>query len=1067
MAHEPAKLGSELFIVDNSDQDWKVLQYVRDWCGLSQSIDIATGFFEIGALLGLNDEWQKVDHIRILMGDEVSQRTKRAFTASLAQVTARLDGSLEAEKEKNDFLAGVPAIVEAIRSDKIECRVYRKAKFHAKAYITHARAAVIGAFSLVGSSNFTLPGLTENVELNVQISGLNVAALQEWYERHWNEAEDVTAEILRTIERHVREYTPFDVYAKALQEFFRGHEMTADEWELAGPDRGGSRMYRVLDKYQQDGYHSLMKIGRQYGGAFLCDGVGLGKTFVGLMVIERLIHERKRVVLLVPKGGRADVWEPALRQYLPHLNRSDFSNLAIYSHTDLGRGGDYPRRFQDITEMADVILIDEAHHFRNPGILGKAEERKPGMFVGAERRPSRYRQLFDLIEGPDGKIKQLFMLTATPINNSLHDFRHMAELFSRRKQDYFKERGLGINSLRGHFVGMERALREATGAAHEEALAETNIVEAAKVLSGDPLFQAVVVQRSRAYVKESQIKQNGNAACFPVREPPRLADYSVKKTYGQLLAMVEKAFEKKPLFVLGIYYPLAYYKGPNTDIDPAQKNRQIQVVTLIRTQFLKRFESSPLAFERSCERLLLRLLTWATKHSDTDAEKRQLDLWMRQHREVIDGVHQHEHEWAQEDDADEDIITDEMLEDVKHLPRDEYKLNEIIMDTFLDLDQVAEFLKELRKFEPKHDDKLKALVKLLKTDPVLKKHKVLIFSEYAETARYLKKQLILAGIQGVEEIDSGRKIDRSSVLRRFAPYYNGSSSRELAAKGTEEIRVLISTDILSEGLNLQDATRMINFDLHWNPVRLMQRIGRVDRRMNPEVEERLVADHPDQQELRGKIVYWNFLPPEEIEGLLRLYTRVSNKTLRISKTFGIEGRKLLRPEDDFDALRNFNEEYEGTKTPIEEMHLEYQQLLKDHPNLVAKLDALPGRVFSGRDAPAGRLSPGTQAVFFCYRLPKPDHSLPATEGNLEWTEAAGETRWLLYDLSADAVIDDPPQIIEFIRSAPDTPRHCVMEHKTLAEVRGKIEKHIKNTYLKMQQAPVGVKPTLKCWMEVS
>jgi len=118
--------------------------------------------------------------------------------------------------------------------------------------------------------------------------------------------------------------------------------------------------------------------------------------------------------------------------------------------------------------------------------------------------------------------------------------------------------------------------------------------------------------------------------------------------------------------------------------------------------------------------------------------------------------------------------------------------------------------------------------------------------------------------------------------------------------------VLISTDVLSEGLNLQDATRVINYDLHWNPVRLMQRVGRVDRRMNPEVEARLLADHPDQAPLRGRVAYWNFLPLDELDELLRLYGKVSHKTLRISKTFGIEGQKLLRPEDDFEALRNFN-----------------------------------------------------------------------------------------------------------------------------------------------------------------
>jgi phosphatidylserine/phosphatidylglycerophosphate/cardiolipin synthase-like enzyme len=192
MPNRRSMTGSELFIVDNSDEDWKVLRYLHEWCQYSRALDVATGYFEIGSLLGLKDEWQKIDCIRISMGDEVSRRTKAAFAEGLAKVRDRLDASLEAEKIKNDFLAGVPAIVEAIRSGKIVCRVYRKAKFHAKAHIPHHRSEVIGSFALVGSSNFTFPGLKENIELNVQITGRPVGVLQEWYEEHWNDAEDVT-----------------------------------------------------------------------------------------------------------------------------------------------------------------------------------------------------------------------------------------------------------------------------------------------------------------------------------------------------------------------------------------------------------------------------------------------------------------------------------------------------------------------------------------------------------------------------------------------------------------------------------------------------------------------------------------------------------------------------------------------------------------------------------------------------------------------------------------------------------------------------------------------------------
>ena len=194
--------GGDLFIVDNSVSGWTGLEYLRQWSDLARSFDIATGFFEIGALLALDGKWQQLEKIRLLMGDEVSLRTHNVFKEALRQRVGRLDESLEHEGP-NPFLEGVEAVVEAIAEGRIECRVYRRDKFHAKAYITHANFDVVGAQALVGSSNFTKPGLTRNVELNIQVQGgRDVAQLQDWFETHWAAAEDVTADMLRAITRH-------------------------------------------------------------------------------------------------------------------------------------------------------------------------------------------------------------------------------------------------------------------------------------------------------------------------------------------------------------------------------------------------------------------------------------------------------------------------------------------------------------------------------------------------------------------------------------------------------------------------------------------------------------------------------------------------------------------------------------------------------------------------------------------------------------------------------------------------------------------------------------------------
>ena len=208
--------GRGLFIVDNSVSGWTGLRYLEEWSGIAKAFDIATGYFEIGALLTLDGRWQGLDKIRILLGAEATPRTRKAILAAVrAQALDKLDDSIEEDKEPNPFLRGVPAILDALRSGQIECRVYNKEKFHAKAYITHAKLEVVGAQALVGSSNFTLPGLSKNVELNVQIqSGREVAQLQEWFETHWNEASDVTEAVIETISRHTHVYSPFDIYGK-------------------------------------------------------------------------------------------------------------------------------------------------------------------------------------------------------------------------------------------------------------------------------------------------------------------------------------------------------------------------------------------------------------------------------------------------------------------------------------------------------------------------------------------------------------------------------------------------------------------------------------------------------------------------------------------------------------------------------------------------------------------------------------------------------------------------------------------------------------------------------------
>jgi hypothetical protein len=471
--------------------------------------------------------------------------------------------------------------------------------------------------------------------------------------------------------------------------------------------------------------------------------VGLGKTFIGLMVIERLLFERKRVALIVPKSARKDVWEAKINQYLPRALRQ-VSTLFIYNHTDLLRGGDFPQYMQEIKEDFDAIVIDEAHHFRNLS-------------------SKRSQMLFDLAED-----KQMFLLTATPINNSLYDLMHLIEYFSRRRPNYFAAAPLGIHTLRGHFRKMETALDTLMGA-NSGGPVEIDPRAAEEILSKDDLFQALVVQRSRAYVKRSLQQNSSREVRFPDRLDPQVVDYSLAKTYGDLLQSLEVAFDKsKPLLSLPIYYPLAHPQGDGPKADAMEEGRQKQIVGLIRTLLLKRFESSAVAFESSCEDLLLKLLYFVQLHAPKTAAR-----WQGQHAELIARIREHLQERGlgrdeEEEDLDDDVIPEEFKKKIEKLSEKEYNVTGIVMETMLDMDQLATFLDDLVDFDPAQDDKLQSLIRLLQTDPVLSQHKVIIFTEYVTTARYLLQQLAAAGIGPLDEVDSMTKRSRSDIIHAFS-----------------------------------------------------------------------------------------------------------------------------------------------------------------------------------------------------------------------------------------------------------------------------------------------------------
>ena len=289
--------------------------------------------------------------------------------------------------------------------------------------------------------------------------------------------------------------------------------------------------------------------------------------------------------------------------------------------------------------------------------------------------------------------------------------------------------------------------------------------------------------------------------------------------------MIEKAFSREtPLFKLSVYYPLEYYLGDKEEIDAFTNARLKSVVSLIRTQFLKRFESSVYAFETSCDRLLKKLLAWLDVHCEGKAERGRLDRWIAQNEDTLNHTSQKQQDmWGEEEEEDQELIPQELLDKAEEekLDRKEYEVSEIINETFLDLDQIVKFLEETRKFKPAQDDKLKKLLRMLNSKEFVRQeghhlHRVRRYRTLPRAAACGERHH--RAWRGWTAAASGKRYD---VVKRFAPLLQrhelGDTGR---MQGMEEIRVLVATDVLSEGLNLQDGTRLINYDIHWNPVRL-------------------------------------------------------------------------------------------------------------------------------------------------------------------------------------------------------------------------------------------------------
>lgn len=953
-------------IIDNSTEGQKLFDILNLVLLPQVSADFATAYFNVAGFALVKDNLAKARNFRLLLGREPAVTHPLATGGGTTLVTDELRGDTEDAMGHKETPAIIKNLASFLQRDSVHVRLCSGHFSHGKAYIIRG-IPYLGEIAIFGSSNFTSSGLTANWELNsVHKQTSAVQGIRNWFERFWDKSDDFKAQLGGLLSDFTAKYSPFDIYIKALYEYFK------DRFEMEAKADGPSPIF--LADFQRDGYLAAKDILDTYSGVMLTDSVGLGKTYLGLKLLDDYAYRlRQKALIICPAQLRDPLWEPKLRDYAIRVD--------VRSQEELGRGSFFVQEFLD----HDVILVDECHNFRNS-------------------TANRYDNLVRLLTL--GKPKKLILLTATPVNNSIFDLYQQIKLITRGYDDFFSS--AGIRSLLGYFRQVE---------ANKDYLYD--------------LLEEIAVRRSRHYIRKNYPHAiiDGNLVRFPERELHTI-HYSLEQSYQGLYQEVADIIENLNLasYSLDTYRKdvrlsqLALWDSLKERLlaqGLTQKEienltwrvgRQISIVHMLKTLYLKRLESSVEALRISLER-------------QARFQEKFLEV-LRQGRLLDAASYRNIFEWNGADDIAEGKETVEQLIDrLEKVDPEQYLLDDVAKTVQADIEALNSVLKKLPKAEelPKYDSKLQELKKLLVGE--LKGKKVVVFSYFKDTTRYIYRQLNTPDFYSAlghnrvsitdSDIDSGQRKDR---IIRFAPKANEASY----IKGTDrEIDLLISTDILSEGQNLQDADTVINYDLHWNPVRMIQRAGRIDR----------IGSDWDWAHI------YNFFPEDKLDALLKLVERLYEKLDAIKRTVGLDASTLGETVDpkEFNAIRRIQAQDSSILDELEQdSELTVGEFVKQE-----LLDFLK--------------QIGEERV---KRIPLGVGSGMKREGQhglFVYLKGGDRHFWSYYDLAAGRITERKLDIIKLIRCKETTPR--TEPDFDVYDVIDKVKDHIVNRFKQLQVSP--------------
>jgi superfamily II DNA or RNA helicase/HKD family nuclease len=841
--------------------------------------------------------------------------------------------------DNREFYEQVRFFLQLIRDGRLIIRKTYEPN-HAKLYIFKLEQTQVGrnALFITGSSNLTHAGLTKQQEFNVEISDYGLEEAEEYFDSLWKEAVYITEvdetrkRLIELIEREtlIKEITPFEAYCLVLKTYldtFAGMELSQRVEQVLLENN-----YRVYN-YQLDAIRQARSIIEQCGGVIIADVVGLGKTVIACAVAFEL---KKRGIVIAPPGLIGDkTASEGWKKYLEEFYLSKFGWEA-FSLGDLEKVADYVSRARDI----EVVIVDEAHRFRNQDTRD-------------------YELLKNICRG-----RNVMLLTATPFNNRPADIFSLLKLFITPKKSTITltdNLEAKFVEFRGTFDRLSYIRRYANSSdpkkrqralAYYNALFGEGTIDLRKVkarahyLAGQikHVIEPVTIRRNRLDLQKNPLYKDEVRELSKVEDPMEWFYELTEEQSGFYDRIINEYFampEEGGRFKGAIYMPFAYEVGRVDDLgedEQFQYISQFNLYDFMRRLLVKRFESSFGAFRQSLKnfrKITQDVLTFIEKTG-----RYILD------RDLLEKIY----------DKDPEVIEQELAGYAEKIRKNEYPKNhkiyeikkfkrqkEFIEDINSDLELFEDILKELEGLNLVDDDpKVESLIKNLKTDILNKskdnepKRKAVIFSEYIDTVEYLEPILQKA-------FNNRVLVVRGDLTKRKTDdiYANFDASHP-EERQRDDYDILLTTDKISEGFNLNRAGVVVNYDIPWNPVRVIQRVGRINR---------------ISKKVFDSLYIVNFFPTEKGADLVRSREIASNKMFLIHNALG-EDSKIFDIDEEptpsglYQRIQQ-NPDYLESESFYTRVLKEFEEIKASHPSLIESLENFPPRVKvakpSGRD----------------------------------------------------------------------------------------------------------------------